>query len=74
MTLAARFQVFFAWRPLRAVAKLPDGGFDFTGRWYWWRRVRAVNNQSHGWIVFEEDQTPEKLSRCPSCGQHLADS
>lgn len=67
--LDARFQVRFAWLPIRQVARVNAdlGGFDFTGAFYWMRRVYAVNNANYGWIAFQDQQTQENFKRCPHC-------
>ena len=65
----ARFQVRFAWWPIRQVWN-PVGersAFAFTGAFYWLRRVYAINNQYHGWIAFQDQQTPDNLKRCTHC-------
>lgn len=69
MRSESRFQVRFAWRPIRQVARTgPElGGFDFTGAVYWLRRVYAVNNLHHGWIAFQDQQTDDNLRRCAHC-------
>ena len=67
-----RFRVFYAWRPIREAKKTTDG-WEFTGRYYWRSKVNAVNNMHHGWIAFEDQQTPEHLSKCPACKQLLKD-
>lgn len=74
MSTASRFQIRFAWWPIRQVAKQESGGFDFTGAVYWLRRVNAVNNLAHGWIAFVDAQTPEHFARCPACNQLLKDT
>lgn len=73
---ASRFQIRFAWRPIKQVRRVSSdiGGFDFTGAVYWLRKVNAVNNLHHGWIAFDDQQTEEHFARCPSCHQLLKDT
>lgn len=68
MNDSPRFKVAWVpwWRPVRLAARRTDGGFDFIG-WVWRQEARMVNNINHGWVAFVEDQTPEKLARCPCC-------
>ncbi|WAC75308.1 hypothetical protein OU995_11680 [Roseateles sp. SL47] len=63
---APLFQVRFAWLPIRQVL-YTGSNFHFTGAFYWLRRVYAVNNDHHGWIAFQDQQTPDNLQRCPRC-------
>ncbi len=72
MKHAARFRVFYAWWPIREVKTNSNcDGFEFTGRYYWRKKVNAVNNSYHGWIAFEDAQTERHLEKCPSCKQRL---
>lgn len=57
------------WRPLRLATRTPDG-FIFIG-WVWRQKARLVLNANHGWIAFDDEQTPEKLKTCACCGAIL---
>lgn len=74
MDLKARFKVAYVpwYRPVRLVKKSGPGTFDVVG-WVWRQKAYLVNNLSHGWIAFVEDQTDAKLNTCPSCGRPTAD-
>lgn len=66
---AYRFIITYVpwWRPVRLAAR-HEHGFDFIG-WVWRQKAYLVHNSHHGWIAFQEDQTPEKMNCCPVCGQ-----
>ena len=57
------------WRPV-PMARWNEGrtGFDFIG-WVWRQKALLTKNLNHGWIAFEDLQTPENLSACPCCGK-----
>jgi hypothetical protein len=41
--------------------------------WVWNQWAYLVNNMSHGWIAFAEDQTPENIDvwKCNHCGASI---
>lgn len=69
----SRFRTAYVpwWRPVRLVQRQGEG-FNFIG-WVWRQKAYMVNNLNHGWIAFLEDQTPDNLHRCASCGLPLKD-
>lgn len=60
-----RYKTAYCWWP-RRLAKHNDKGFEFIG-WVWRTRAFLVRNDIYGWIAFQEDQTSEKMDRCPYC-------
>lgn len=73
--MSTRFKVTHVrwWhRPLRLCKRTESGGFVQVG-WVWNQRAYVVNNLTHGWIAFVEDQTPENIDIwfCRNCGATL---
>lgn len=72
--MAAMFKVAYVpfWRPVRLAVR-EKVEFDLTRMrfvgWVWMQQAYMVKNLNHGWVAFLEDQTEDKLKRCPYCKQ-----
>lgn len=70
--MSPHFVITFVLWPRRLFIRT-DNLFEPIG-WVFLQKARLVNNVHYGWIAVADDQTPERLSRCPCCNRGLLES